>query len=477
MLGRTLVQPLEEDWRDALDEVARERGWPTSHEVGRLAARVAALSAAYNDAARARAGIGEAGAARLGFSFARDVPKGAAAVRELVATGALRLDSSASAQPTLRVLDLGAGLGATTWGVARALAASGASGVLDATWVDDDAGALELAADVVQARGGCALRKHGSASTGGGPAAPAMGGSAQARGGAGGVEVRVTARARAIDRLREMPRFDLVLAGQVLSELDVGRGADERVERHARLLLDWLERHTAESGSLVVIEPALRDRTRHLHRVRDAVAAAGATVFAPCLHSDACPALARETDWCHEDFPLDLPAWLTPVARAAGLRREGLSFSYLVLRNDGRHLLDTFGPVSERVTRLRVVSNVMPSKGKSEAFLCGEAVAANDRRVSARVRATRLDRDRREANEAWDRILRGDVVAVSPPIEAGSRTLEESGPKRERPSRTLEESGPKRERPSRTLDARLRAESTVLLLGDTNRVDGSIDEE
>src|SRR5690349_16719700 len=111
MLGRALVRPLEDDWRDVLDGVARARGWPTSRDVAALGARVAALSAAYNDPARARAAVRDAGAARLGFSFARDVPKGAAAVRELVALGVLaaRAASTSERARSLRVLDVGAG--------------------------------------------------------------------------------------------------------------------------------------------------------------------------------------------------------------------------------------------------------------------------------------------------------------------------------------------------------------------------------
>src|SRR5579864_2373315 len=106
MLGLALVRPLEDDWRETLDRVARRHRWPASRDVAELAARVAELSAAYNDPSVARADIRSAGAARLGFAFVRDVPKAAAAVRELVATGALRLDGG-----RLRVLDLGAGLG------------------------------------------------------------------------------------------------------------------------------------------------------------------------------------------------------------------------------------------------------------------------------------------------------------------------------------------------------------------------------
>jgi hypothetical protein len=290
------------------------------------------------------------------------------------------------------VLDVGAGLGATTWGVVRALAAAGGSGRVEAMWVDEDARALELASDI-----------------------------ASARRGQGPVELRVTTLARPLAALGDRPRFDLVLAGNVLSELDVGLPAPARVERHAELLLGWLAQRLAPDGSLVVVEPALRDRTRHLHRVRDVLAARGATVFAPCLHASPCPALARETDWCHEDLPVDLPPWLALVARAAGLRHEGLTFSYVVLRGDGRRLVDTIAPPSpasgpSRVARLRVVSGPMPTKGKSEAFLCGELGerAPGEGLVVARERVGRLDRDASDDNDPWDRIGRGDLLAIDP---------------------------------------------------------------
>jgi SAM-dependent methyltransferase len=373
-----LVSPLEEDWRDTLDTVARARGWPASGEVARLGARVRALSEAYNDASRASAAVAEAGAARLGFSFARDVPKGAAAVRELVATGLL------GRGPTWRVLDVGAGLGASTWGVVRALEAAGGAGTVEATWVDTDARALEIASAI-----------------------------ARAREGKGAIAVRATPVHRgAAGPLDDLARYDLVLAGQLLSELDVGSAEELRVERHAKLLASWLDRRVEVHGALVVIEPALRDRSRHLHRVRDALVTAGATVFAPCLHAAPCPALVRETDWCHEDLDVDLPPWLVPVARAAGLRREGLTFSYLVLRKDGATLAGSFA-VPHSATRLRVVSGAMPTKGKIEAFLCGE-LEQDGARVVARARVMRLDRDRSPANAAWDALARGDVLAVDP---------------------------------------------------------------
>jgi precorrin-6B methylase 2 len=376
MLGLALVRPLEDDWRVALDAVARRCGWPTSHDVARLAARVAELSEAYNDPSRARASMGKAGAGRLGFAFARDVPKAAAAVRELLATQTLRLDAP------LRVLDVGAGLGAMTWGLVRALEASGARGSVAATWTDTDAQAMNVGRMLVEERAGRAL-----------------------------VELKVRTIAAPLDAVPD-GEFDIVFLGNVLSELDVGADPDARVLGHAARLQSLLDRRVDARGSLVVVEPALRDRARHLHRVRDRLAATGTTIFAPCLHADACPALERETDWCHEDLPVDLPGWLVPVARAAGLRRQGLTFSYLVVRKDRARLADSL-PVRPGATRLRVVSDVMASKGKLESFVCGELGSGASLAV-ARARVARLHRDASAKNDAWKRMSRGDLIVVEP---------------------------------------------------------------
>ena len=375
-----LVRPLEDAWQGALDAVLAAHGWPALDEPNRWGPIVAKLSASYNVAGTAAR---ELLGARVAFSFGRDVPKGAAAVRELVMTGRL----ACPPDRPLRVLDLGAGLGATTWGVARALEAAGQRGEIDATWVDADASSLAAATEIARAASG----------------AVAM-----------GVRVRsttVAAKAESAPRPRNPGEaHDVILVGQVLSELDQGAPAAARVAKHAALLRDLAERALRPDGSLVVIEPALRDRTRHLHAVRDAILSANATadrsidVFAPCLHQSACPMLATENDWCHEDLPVDLPEWLAPMARAAGLRWQGLTFSYLVLRTDGATLADRGYP-------WRVVSGSLVSKGKRELFLCG----ATSPTEAARVRVQRLDRHEAPANSAWSSLGRGDRINVSPP--------------------------------------------------------------
>ena len=221
-----------------------------------------------------------------------------------------------------------------------------------------------------------------------------------------GDAVSVKMRTEALRAGERIPRgpFDVVLLGQVLSELDETANEATRIASHLALV-DALSRELAADGSLVIVEPALRDRTRHLHALRDAWVARGGVPFAPCLHAAPCPALLREHDWCHEDLAVDLPAWLVPVARAAGLRYQGLSFSYLVLRKDGR----TLGSMLP-AARLRSVSDLLRTKGKTEVFVCGPFP---DGPKMERLR--RLDRHASEANSGWDKQRRGTLLELDLP--------------------------------------------------------------
>jgi ribosomal protein RSM22 (predicted rRNA methylase) len=235
--------------------------------------------------------------------------------------------------------------------------------------------------------------------------------------GEGDVKLEVTTNEGSLDapRIPARHRYDVVLLGQMLSEADAGESEDARVEKHTATLRHLLDAHVARDGSLVIVEPALRDRTRHLHRLRDRLVGSGARVFAPCLHDAPCPMLRREEDWCHEDLAIDLPEWLVPVARAAGLRREGLTFSYLVVRPDGETL-------RSRLTdprALRVVAAPRVTKGKRELLLCGETATGTDHAAPMR-----LDRHHdEEKNGAMDDLVRGDLVVITPQPAAGPSRL------------------------------------------------------
>ncbi len=399
---RTLVKPLEARWQDVLDAVLRPMRRPelTTKDVARLAPLTAELSRAYNTAQAEGRRTKLPLEARVAFSFPRDLPKGAAAVRELVASGVLAIPSG---RP-LRVLDLGAGLGAMTWGLVRALEASGASGRVEALLVDEDEEVLRKAAEIARA------------------ARTVLGASSIDL----AIETRVASLGSFLERKSSSPSAqlrDVVILGQVLSEIDPRSEPAARVESQTALVRQVLDTTVAPDGAVVIVEPALRERTRHLHAVRDLLLASGAaTVFAPCLHAERCPMLLLETEWCHEDLAVDLPPWTVSLARAAGLRWQGLTFSYLVLRKDGTVPAPRLGPSAGQV-RFRTVSDLLRTKGKAELFVCGED--------AARRRIRRLDRDAdAERGTSFLDLRRGDIVTLSGPVagaDAASEPIDERG--------------------------------------------------
>lgn len=189
--------------------------------------------------------------------------------------------------------------------------------------------------------------------------------------------------------------FDLVTLGHVVNELFAGEGA---AERRAALLEEALAL-VAPGGSLVVIEPALRETSRALLEVRDLLVTRGISVRAPCLFRGPCPALVRPTDWCHAERSVDPPPLVDEVGRRAGLRKEAVKMSYLVLAPRGE---EWRAPPPGRV--FRIVSEPLPSKGRLRYMGCGP---------EGRLGLALQEKDVADPNRAFERLLRGDVVEVT----------------------------------------------------------------
>jgi ribosomal protein RSM22 (predicted rRNA methylase) len=170
---------------------------------------------------------------------------------------------------------------------------------------------------------------------------------------------------------------------------------------------DIMTRLLADDGSLIIIEPALRETSREMLEVRDRMQGEGFHVYAPCLCRGKCPALANPKDWCHEDIPWDPPAVIKELDRLTGLRKDSLKFSWLILRKDSRSLCDVHGK-----DVFRVVSEPLVSKGKREFYLCG----SEGRRL-----VTRLDKDETAQNQAFGKINRGSVVHFEGLVNEGKR--------------------------------------------------------
>jgi ribosomal protein RSM22 (predicted rRNA methylase) len=194
---------------------------------------------------------------------------------------------------------------------------------------------------------------------------------------------------------------DLVLASNVLCELDRGMEAAARADRSAALVQRWMRGVSAE-GHVLVVEPALKSTARALQALRGRLAAAGYGIVAPCTHTKGCPLLVDEGDWCHEDRAIALPSALIPIARAAGLHYEGLSFAFV---------LASRAPVPARPNRGRVVAPPHEAKGKRGLTLCFEG---EEPREGSAARYERLDRHRGESREAWLAAERGAVLELEP---------------------------------------------------------------
>jgi SAM-dependent methyltransferase len=311
---------------------------------------VAALSSAYNAGSFPIRWTPELSAARLHFFLPRDQAKLYAAVANLP------LPPSIVEAAEIRIFDFGCGIGASALGVIRALRHRGLAQPIRVDLHDTDRAAVSLATNVL------ALLPNVQSG---------------------------------LATYPPNQTYHLVIFGQVLVEVAGRRPAGDA---NAEVLLQHAVNELLEpEGAVIVVEPALREATRRLHRVRDGLVDSGRVhVWAPCPHDHPCPMLANPKDWCHEDLAIDLPQWLHPIAREAGLRWQGLTFARLVLSR-----------VSGARPPLRVVAQPRNSKGRQERLLCG--VNGGDL-----AWVDRLDKHRGETNVNWDSLERGDGLELVP---------------------------------------------------------------
>ena len=306
-------------------------------------------------------------AAKRCYFLASDAPKVALALDECAARS--EAFARLAALERVRVVDLGAGVGATSVGfvawLAGARAARGTTG-----------GSARIAFHAVEL---------------GAPAAQVYRDAVRAAGDAAGIAVDATVEARDFRGLA-LPPADLVLCQTALNELLVG-------ERHAaatvELVAGW-SRH----APLVLIEPALRTTTRALMALRDELLVrGGAHVVAPCLHQSRCPMLAREGDWCHEARRIEPTPRVARIDRIVGRRDDRALFAFLATCPGAT------APMSEQPL-VRLVTDPLGSRGKTERLVC---------RSDGELRLMRLlDREVTDPNRAFVDAERGAVLSIEP---------------------------------------------------------------
>jgi len=198
----------------------------------------------------------------------------------------------------------------------------------------------------------------------------------------------------------ELPsgEFDVVCAGHLLNELFGDGESPAALDRRAELLETALAR-LKKRGSLVVIEPALRETSRALLGVRDRLVARGYAIRAPCLFKESCPALVKASDWCHAERSWQTPPLVDALARDAGLHKEALKMSYLVVAPKG----EAWPPPPEG-RLFRIVSEPLEGKGRQRYIGCGP---------EGRIGLALQEKHRTAGNERFFTLRRGDVIRLT----------------------------------------------------------------
>jgi ribosomal protein RSM22 (predicted rRNA methylase) len=192
-------------------------------------------------------------------------------------------------------------------------------------------------------------------------------------------------------QIQQAGPYDLTILANCLNELS--ESIDTRTSLVATAL-SLLSPH----GTMMIVEPALRETSRALHQVRDRLLQEKCcTVYSPCLHERNCPALVNPDDWCHEERAWEPPAAIQRIDREVGFIKDALKFSYLLLRKDGKTI------VERRPDMYRVVSELRELKGEKRAWLCNE---------QGRQEVGRQDRLTSPQNVAFDRWHRGAIVQI-----------------------------------------------------------------
>lgn len=166
--------------------------------------------------------------------------------------------------------------------------------------------------------------------------------------------------------------FDIIVMSHALNELWKGEGSF--LEKRAAFLEKCLAALTPD-GFMLVCEPALLETSRNLLSVRDLMLERGYDVKAPCAScrdvecAFKCPAiLAGENQTCHGEVSWTPCEPVAGIASRAGLDRESVKMSYVVLGG---------APASESETGCDYADDALKAASAEKASAAEKALAAS----------------------------------------------------------------------------------------------------
>jgi SAM-dependent methyltransferase len=188
--------------------------------------------------------------------------------------------------------------------------------------------------------------------------------------------------------------YNLITMGHLLNEL--WPNAEDAIDRRTQLIEQVFSSLKA-NGSLLLIEPALRETSRSLLQVRDLLVARGYSLRSPCLFTGPCPALEKESDWCHAERNWNPPLLIQTIAKAAGLHKEALKMTYFWIASKGSTIPAYPGEI------FRIVSEPLASKGRQRFIGCGK---------NGRIGLSLQEKHLTAGNAVFSRLARGEVISV-----------------------------------------------------------------
>lgn len=190
-------------------------------------------------------------------------------------------------------------------------------------------------------------------------------------------------------------------------------------EKIRQELVHKLDHSAQKSGTphwLIIIEPASQLASRELLLFRQQLLAdPRCKIWLPCLSERACGALADPKDWCHEEAACEFPNWHNNLGALAGLQKQSLLFSYLVV-SVGIHPTVSWS----NNTAKRIVSQRLEQKGQTVCYLCTQ-----NGKQKIRVQHSKAHEQNRHFLNARRGELfadvqyaeKGDVLSYSPLLE------------------------------------------------------------
>ncbi len=173
------------------------------------------------------------------------------------------------------------------------------------------------------------------------------------------------------------PQFHLWLMSYALNEFQ------ESPQEIAQALFNSWEKHLADDGLVILVEPALKAQSRRLLEIRKTLLELFSSdnknsnykILLPCLGDQACGALAEPTDWCHEEVAWWRAEYSKKIDALCGLDRKTLPFSYLVIAKSKLSVCELLpalaGDGRSEIKAHRLVSPAHSEGPDSEFYICG----------------------------------------------------------------------------------------------------------